>query len=318
MHRAPTPFLRAGFASLLLLPLAMRAGGPAANQPARPSTESSTGQWVFSLLPKSFQDNPFVDQTMITEMTEDGRKLPTPSTENPAYYAAQAMGYHTEGHATAAEQPPPQASVESSLWRALAGNGYLPAAPGHPPTLLIIYAWGVHNNLDQGSDEVGGAFVDVGHKNLLSRAILVGGTRFAAELKDALQKHDLQRESPVTDVLDPLKLFVERDPKTRQLFEQSKAACYFVVASVYDYQAGIRGERKLLWRSKMTVDAAGVSMADTLPTLILNAGKYLGRDMPESATFTQPINRNGQVNLGPMEVKEYMDKSAPPKPETKP
>ena len=68
----------------------------------------------------------------------------------------------------------------------------------------------------------------------------------------------------------------------------------------------------------MTVDATGVSMTDTLPALIVHAGKYLGRDMPEAATFTQPISRTGQVKLGPMQVKEYLDKPAPLPPAAKP
>ena len=310
-----------GLAALLLLAPALRAGDPtAASGRSPPLTESSEGQWVFSLLPRSIQKNPFVDQTVVTEMTDDGRKLPPPSPGNPAYYVAQAAGYHTEGHGTAAEEPPPEAVLAGCLQQALAANHYLPAEPAHPPTLLIFYVWGAHHTLDQGSDEIGAAFPDVGHKNLLSRAALVGGTKFAAELREALQKHDLQAEvTTLATALDPLHLFIERDPKTRQLYEQSRTSCYYVVASAYDYQAIARNQgRKLLWRSKMTVDAAGVSMTETLPTLVLNSAKYLGRDMPESATFTRRINPNGRVNLGPFEVMEYLEKTPAAKPEAKP
>jgi hypothetical protein len=318
---SPLSLLRLGIGSLLLLPAMMRAEDPAPAAPKPPPvTESNYGQNVFSLAPKSFQKNPLVDQTVVTEMTDSGRKIPLPSAENPAYYAAQPGGYHTEGHGTEAEQPPPESVMTGCLKQALATNHYLPADPGHPPTLLIVYVWGVHNNLDKGSDEIGGASPDIGHKNLLSRAALVGGTKFAAELKDVLQQHDLQAEvTSLGTIMDPLYLFVARDPKIRQLYEQSLANCYYVVASAYDYQSAARKEgRKLLWRSKMTVDAAGVSMTDTLPTLVLNAGQYLGRDMPESATFTKRISRNTQVKYGPMEVKEYLEKPAEPKPETKP
>ena len=311
-----------GFALLLLLPDAVSADGvaPAANPPPAPKTKSSEGQWVFNLVPKSFQDNPRVDQTVITEMTSEGRKIPPPSPEVPAYYIAQPGGYHTEGHGTAAEEPPPEAVLANCLKQALATNSYLPAESGHPATLLIFYTWGVHNTLTTGSDEIGATFPDVGYKNLLSRASLVGGSKFAAELKDALQKHDRQAEvATIAKNLDPLYLFIERDAKTRRLYEQSKGNCFFVVASAYDYQAIARGEgRKLLWRSKMTVDATGVSMTATLPTLVLNAGKYLGRDMPEPATFTKRINRDGQVILAPMEIKEYLENPAASKPESKP
>ena len=301
-----------GFSWWFLLPAGLTAIPVGAANTAAPNTESSENQWVFSLLPKSFQDNPFVDQTVITEMTDEGRKLPLPSRESPAYYVAQPSGYHVEGHGTAANRPPPPALLETNLKQALANNGYLPATPDKPPSLLILYVWGVHNNPDPGSIETGGAFPDPGHKNLLSRASLVGGSKFAGELRAALEKHDLMDDVTASPLLDPVRLFTERDPKTRQLVEQSKANCYYLIASAYDYAAGAQGKRTLLWRSKMTVDAQGVSMADTLPSLILYAGKYLGRDMPEAATIVRRIKRTGQTTLGPLEVKEYLEKLPPP------
>lgn len=101
---------------------------------------------------------------------------------------------------------------------------------------------------------------------------------------------------------------------------------HYVVASAYDYRASAHGERKLLWRSKMTVMSADVAMADTLPTLIHNGGIYLGRDMPESATISRPVNRSGHTTLAPLEVKAYLDGSggsaekptSPPHAESKP
>ncbi len=306
---------------LLLTMLGTASLVPAAEPAARPKTESSEGQWVFSLLPKSFQKSPLVDQTVMTEMTAEGKKLPPASREDPAYFVSQPGGYHMEGHGLADEKQPTAAELEGSMKRALAVNGYLPASPGHPPTLLIIYHWGSHNNLDQGSVEVEGtAFQDVRHKNLLSRAALVGGTKFADELKAALEKQDRQNEladaAPagltMMPIMNPLHLFVERDAKTRQLFEQSTEDCYYVIASAYDYQSVARGQRVLLWRSKLTADARGVSMPDTLPGLILNAGQYLGRDMPESATLTKRVDRDTQVRLGPLEVKEYIEKTDRP------
>jgi hypothetical protein len=330
MWRAPIPTPCAGRLGLVLLPVLWAASlAPAADKPPLQNTETSEGQWTFSALPKSFQNNPMVDETVITEMTEEGKKLAPPTRAAPVYYLAQPAGYHVEGHGTAANQPPPQAELETSMKQALAINGYLPAAPGQPPALLIVFVWGVHNNLDAGSAEVeGSAFQDLKHKNLLSRAALVGGNKFAGELKAALEKHERLAEVHNIGMLDPLKLFIERDWKTRQLYEQARADCYYVVASAYDYPASTRGERKLLWRSKMTVDAQGISMTETLPTLILNAGKYLGRDMPEPATIARRVTREGQTKLGPLEVKEYLEKSpapaaenkpaAPPKPESKP
>jgi hypothetical protein len=313
MLRFPANFLRSGLVWLLVLPLV-----PAAAKPPVNNTESSEGEAVFSLLPRSFQKNPLVDQTVLTEMTPEGRKLPLPTRESPAYYRAEPGGFRSEGHDPTNETPPSAAMLEHSLRRALAINSYQPATPEHPPALLIIYHWGQHNNLDQGSGEVGDTgFLDVRHKNLLSRAALVGGTKFADELRVALNKQDREDQnraglapeiSSMLTNFGPLRQFTERDAKTRQLYEESRAECYYVIASAYDYVSAVRGERRLLWRSKMTVEASGVAMSDTLPALIANAARYLGRDMPEAATMAKPILRGEQIRLGPLEVKEYMDK----------
>ena len=310
MPRTPAQLLRGGLVWLLLPPLI-----PAAAKPPL-DIESSEGQVVFSLLPKSFQSHPPVDQTVLTEMTDEGRKLPLPSRDQPAYYFLQPGDYRIEGEETGNERPPPPGLLAANLQRALAMNNYRPAAPGHPPSLLIIFHWGAHNNL--GED-----FPDIGHRNLLSRAALIGGKKFAEDLKQALAQQD--RDDEIAADLSQefqgmlagfgaMKRFTNRDGKTMQLVEESKAECYYVIASAYDYAAVTQGKRVLLWRSKMTVDSAGVNMADTLPGLIQNAARYFGRDMPEPATISRPINREEQIRLGPMEVQEYL----PDKPAGKP
>lgn len=310
-----TRLLHPGLAALLFAPAALT------GTPPRADTESSEGQWVFSLLPRSLQKNPLVDLTVMTEMTDEGRKLPPPTPDRPVYYTVAPMGYHAEGHAPDDRNPPAAKELIADLQRALAVNGYRPAAPGLPPSLLIVFHWGLHSNLDAGDDQFGG-FPDVAHRNLLSRAALVGGSKFAAELRQALEKQDLEDlvkttlpamfQSMLPD-FGPLRLFVERDAKTRQLYESARTDCYYAIASAYDYAEASSGRRKLLWRSKLTVDASGVAMRDTLPGLILSAGKYLGVDMPEAATITQHMERKTTVTLGPLEVDEYLE-PAPAKP----
>ena len=165
-----------------------------------------------------------------------------------------------------------------------------------------------------------GQMPDAGHRNLMTRAALVGGNKFAAELKDVLEKQDRvdgmggPPPGSFLDQVGPLQTFLRRDFRTRQLYDESMADCYYVVASAYDHQAAVHGVRQLLWRSKMTADSLGVAMIDTLPGLILNAGKYLGRDMPVAATIYKPVSRDTSTKLGPLEVKEFIEKTLPDKP----
>jgi len=309
-----TRVLRASLGWWALPAVLLAAGPPLSN------TESSEGELDFNFIPRAFQKDPFVDQTVITELTEAGKKIPPPSPSQPIYYLAESGGYRTEGHGAPNENPPPAAEITAALQHALAVNGYLPATPMHPPQLLVVYFWGEHTNFDPGSGEFDHtAFPDAGHKNLLARAALVGGTKFAEELRQVLQKQDREDEmrtrmppavGGMLTSFGPLRMFVQRDYKSRQLYEESRADCYFVVASAYHYASAIQGKRTLLWRTKMTLDSRGVAMRDTLPRLILNAGKYLGVDMPEAATITRRMKRGEHVTLGPLEVKEYRDPAA--------
>ena len=321
-----THLLRTGLPGLLLSAVALAGGLPLQN------TETSDDTLGFNLLPRSLQKNPLVDLTVVTELTEDGRKLPPPSSAQPAYYSIESAGYHAEGHGADDRHLPAPAELATSFLQALAVNGYRPATPAHPPTLLIVYYWGAHTNLDAGSpDTEVSATPDIGHKNLLSRAALVGGTRFAEELRTALHKQDMENEvqrssaenmarlglaPEIGSVLidyGPLRLFTERDAKTRQLYS-ALGECYYAVVSAYDYAAAARGQRRLLWRSKMTLDSQGVAMRETLPGLILNAGKYFGVDMPEAATMAKRLQQETSIKLGPLEVKEYLEPAAAPPP----
>lgn len=325
MPRPSLGLLVAGLISLQLLPAML----PAA--PPLQATESSEGQWVFSLIPRAFQKNPLVDQTVVTELTTEGKKLPRPSRSHPVYYAVEVAGYHAEGQGPEDTHPPTPEELAASLQQALAVNGYLPASREHPPAMLIVYYWGIHTNLDTGSDEIeGSATPDIRHKNLLSRAALVGGSKFADELRRALEKQDREDEVRVNlppefgsmlANFGPLRLFTERDAKTRQLYEEARGDCHYAIASAYDYAEAAQGRRRLLWRTKMTADSQGVAMRDTLPGLILNAGKYFGVDMPESATMTKRLKRDEHVTLGPLEVEEYIDlppPAPPPPPKARP
>jgi hypothetical protein len=312
-------------ASLALLSLASLAAAP--TEPAiKPAVESSSGQYVFSLLPKAFQKNPLVDETVITEMTPAGKLVAPPTTARPAYYVIESGGYHVIGHGSANEHPPQPEALRVVMFQTLSAAHYLPATATQSPSLLLVYHWGSHNTLEGGDENTPG-LDDVRHANLLSRAALVGGVRFARELRAALDDQDAQDEaasyapagfdSTAVD-FKPLEHFMDRDDRNRQLVAQAQVNCYYLIVSAYDYRSVVQGKRQLLWRTKMTVDAQGVAMADTLPGLIVNAGKYFGQDMSVAATLSKHVSPEGRVDLGELEFKAYLpasetQKSADPK-----
>ena len=291
------PFLLA--ALLLVSGASVGAQGEVPSLPGerKPLERWQTGAFVFELLPKSLQWNPWLDMTVYTEMTPAGRRYPKASKANPVYYEMYPGEFRQLGVQTGGLRSPPIADLEAAMKRALATNGYLPAEPpDHPPTLLIFFHWGAVMFPFSGPD--------------------AGGTGFGMNLGRAEASRDLGR------LMGPA---YSPDPDRRLfLMEQARNDAYFVIASAYDRVALGKNERKLLWRTKMTVGAQGVSLKQTLQPLIANAAPYFGREMRLPEIAVKRAMPRGKVELGVPEVVEYMPAtepgapSAPTEPKPKP
>jgi hypothetical protein len=295
-------------------------GAPAGAQVKPAEKEADGSRWVFSLLPKSLQKNPHLNLTVITEMTAAGKKLPAVSPASPAYFISKSGGHHDLGHSTGSEPALSPEQIEKILVRALAANGYLPAQPpAHAPSLVINFVWGAHNVLTEADGENAVLSGRAVGRNLVDRAALVGGDKFAKQMVDVFTRaEELARANPPARVdpsgavpgiapilgaeqmafMDPVHQFKLRSEKNEFLVDQAVADVYYVVASAYDHAALARGERRLLWRTRMTVGASGVSEEQTLPTLIATAAPFFGQDMDEPATLTKRAVRDGNVEIG--------------------
>lgn len=260
--------------------------------------QPKSGEFVFSLLPKAFQRTPDLEMTVNTEMTDYGRLMRIPTPEHPMYYIAHSSGFKPRGDAVGGEKPPPPDVVDGALKRALAVNGYLPAtSPDHRPALVVIYFWGSHNRLDP---EMAARFPRLAAQYQLERAMLVGGHPQVERMA-----HRLEWGEFLTD----------RTPQYEYLRDQTLDDLYYVVASAYDFDALAHHERKLAWRTTMTVNARGVAMNETLVPLIATAGPYFGRETKEPQIAMRRISRWG-VEIGESKVIESDvplpgDKAAP-------
>jgi len=293
---------RAVLAGGLLLGLAGRA---APELPTAPTQSGSSG-WHFELLPKAFQKNPLVDMTVITEMTDAGRKRPPATPADPVYFLTYVTPEREEGELQSGNRPPSPAVIEQAVVRALATNHFLPADARHPASLVLIVHFGVFNRPGELAD-------DVGNRNAIARAALVGGEKFANDYRRALlEQNQLDAMGTIIPLFSPVKRFKERDTMTERLYNLAAGDLYFAVASAYDLVQMAHGKRVLLWRTRMTVDPTGVTMADTLRAVIAASAPYLGRDMPAAVTLYQHAVREGRVEVGPVKVEQLPAESAPP------
>lgn len=289
---------------------------PAVSAPAK----ADQSKWVFSLLPKSFQKNPQLDLTVISEMTDDGKKLPPVTPSQPAYYELFSAGFRALGEHVAHEAPFPEKSVTELLERSLKTSGYLPAKrPEHAPSLLIIFTWGTHNLLQEDDPENATLSPTAVARNLLDRAALVGGAKFAKELKRRFELANDMAVANLTppadptgsvppvaapfpavqaDIFNPVEQFKRENEKNEFLVDQAVSDVYYVVASAYDYKSAITDNKILLWRTRMTVAASGISQDQSMPTLITTAGPFFGKDMADAEIIVKRAVREGTVEVG--------------------
>ncbi|HWA24172.1 MAG TPA: hypothetical protein VG734_00760 [Lacunisphaera sp.] len=246
-----------------------------------------SGGFNLELLPKPFQTNPRIEMTVYSERTPWGREQPDVSPSTPAYYVMQSQGYQPMGSNPVRENPPPKEVIDELMQRVLEARGFLPVRdPTKTPTLAIIYYWGSHSGLDVQDVMENPALMDLRNRDILQRAMLVGGRGNAA-------KYSRQIAYGV-----PLS---ERQAREEHLRYQIHNNLYYVVVSAYDYESLSLGQRRLVWRTTMTVNDRGLNMDETLPPLIVSATDFFGRDTGETMALERRINRRS-VTLGPLMI----------------
>jgi hypothetical protein len=245
------------------------------------------GGFRLELMPKAFASNPQIEMTVYSERTEHGRTLPEASPEHPAYYVAQDQGYQPMGSTKVHEHPPTPEQIETLLQGVLEKRGFLPARElTHPPTLALVYYWGSHAGIDFREVLEMPELMYLRERDILQRARLVGGKSLVEKIS-----RQMAYGTPLT----------ERTAKEEHLRYQMENDLYYVVVSAYEFTPLAKGERKLVWRTTLTVNDQGLSMKETLPPLIISAMDFFGRDTGASVALERRVSR-GSVTLGPLVI----------------
>ncbi len=280
------------FFSLLFVPLAGadNSAAPPASA-ATPKEDIGSARGLLGLLLRPFDPNLNMEMTVITEMTDEGRKLPAVSPDHPAYYQAESNGNREMGGKFAHEQTMTPEEVAPLLEHGLAINGYQPAKiPDHPPSLVVFYFWGTHNAIDP---DIANISPNQLLRNVLDRAALVGGKKFSDEVAEVIRESQDATFPP-----PPVEFFKMRKANNEALLNQALGDVFYVVASAFDYQSVAKGHPVLLWRTRMTVMSQGVQMKKAIPAAVAGAGQYFGREMTDPAIIHQSSTPEGKVQIG--------------------
>ncbi len=296
---------------LVLLPLALRGAEPAQAEVSPPPPPPDEHFSFSDLLPRPFQKDPRINLSIVTEVTKLGKTIPAPTRDKPAYYTILDGGLAEAGDVVGGNTPPPPAKLAQIMEASLAASGYRKASGKNPPTLVIYYQWGSFNRLraaDQSDAATpsGGGIGDLSDpaqvRNLAARAALVGGTKFMLDFMEVLDSQSLRT----------LGTFQGRDRQSGQLVAMTTSDLYFLLAMAFDYNSVQRGERKLLWSTKVSTDSQGLAMDDTLPAIVTRAASYFGHDTKGPVLF-HPHLLDGRVDIGEATVQGYIENPPPAK-----
>jgi hypothetical protein len=223
--------------------------------------------------------DPQLEINVNVAMTDDGRKISSPTKSKPLYYFPLVIGYREEGERVAGETKPPTKPIVHLLAKTLAEQNYLVVSSEHPqPSLLLVFHWGYMNPevAEFGSPDDSQKVI-FNQREMI--ALLGGQTLGMLDL-------DFEREAVIQGAEDDR---------------------YFVLVSAYDFAAARQHKKVLLWQARMSTPSGGVTMAEVIPTLIASGGPQFGHESIRPTWVNAPVAREGKVEVGVPTVKEYLE-----------
>ena len=236
-----------------------------------------------------------LETVTVTDITPAGHSLRQPDPEHPLYYTGVSGGYYDLGGIKAGEKPIDRKTVDSTMLKILAKQGYLPAAPGQRPDVILAWSWGTLNpeTFQDGSTYT----LRVVNEGQIIR--FLGG----AKLGLGSRTSSLFPELTLQAGLLPL------SGSAQQLLDASKDDLYVATISAYSVDLRDSKHAELLWNTRISAPSRGFWLPEALPTMLAIATPYVGRDTSAPVWIRATDKFKPEIHLGDMRVVEYLEKT---------
>ncbi len=234
-------------------------------------------------------------------LAKDSATSLRPEPGRPIYYIILGKMERDLGSPYGGMKSPDPAAVQKELTAALASQGFLETKVGGPkPSLALIVSWGQANlstqEVTESVDSTDSATGTTTTENVTSNiafnvseiAQLVGADKAARRLVSN------QEASEINENLNSDRLYI------------------FVGA--LDADALRKKQKKIMWRTRISIDSRREELDDNLRLMISAAAPYFGRGEDLPITITEE-NRRAGVKLGELKV---VGETPPAKPDTAP
>ena len=223
----------------------------------------------------------------VTDFTDAGRELPTPSPLHPVYYIGINAGLrHYSGPALSGEPPPDEKAMLRVMAQVLAQQGFLAADTTHPPTQIVVCSWGV---IGSSGNSLTGPGTGI-H--------FLGGDKL-----DLIDQNIIPGHIDWGDVLRQRFRFGTADT----VLGLSHETLYAVLIRAYDLAAAHDGRIVQLWETRIACASPGNTLAKSLPRLVVSGQHAIGRETATPIVENAARTRQAWVEIGETTVVEYIN-----------
>jgi hypothetical protein len=236
-----------------------------------------------------------LETVTVTDVTPAGNRLRQPTPDHPLYYTAVSAGYYDFGGLKAGEKPISRQSIDQTMLKILAKQGYLPAAPGQDPDVVLAWSWGTLN-VDVLMDGSGSTFRLTNELQLLR---FLGGAKLGL-----ISKH---KDSFPELTLQPGLLPLSGD--AQNLIDASKDDLYVAVISAYAVKLRDSKRAELLWNTRISAPSRGFWMPEALLAMLAIASPYVDRETSKPIWIHATDKFRPDIRLGDTRMVEYLEKT---------
>jgi len=230
------------------------------------------------------------DVLVVADVLADDSSSVTPTPAKPIYYVILGGMERDLGASIAGLPSVDLAMIRTQLVSALAGRSFIETKLGGPvPRLALVVSWG-YANLD--TIDVDETNTDDSGESTTSTTTYTMNAREKARLIgwDKAERHLMS--SSEADELNS----AYRDDRL-----------YIVIAAL-DAAALQKKQKKLLWRTRISIDALREDLPSNLGMMIADAAPYFARDIDRPVTINDDVRR-ANVKLGEL---KFLDETPTP------
>lgn len=221
------------------------------------------------------------DVLIVADVLSARNSLPEPTAEQPVRYVLLGGLERDLGGSIAGFPPTPPAHLREILVQALARSHFIEARLGERiPPVAIVYTWGTALldtydllDVDQDTAETTSTTLTFNQREMFQ---LLGINKARQRLMSASDTQDL------TGALHTDRLYI------------------FVAA--LDLAALRQRKMKPLWRTRMSIEARGTSLAESMEVMLASAAPFFGREEARPVFVDDARRRKVEVRMGDIRV----------------